>query len=297
MTIIKEIVVTVLMAAALLSAALLLTSTSVHAASVWKVTNGENTVYFGGTVHILKAENFPLPSEYDKAYAASDKLVFESDIEGMQSPAFQQQMMSKVVLTDGTSLQTRLNQDTYAALKTYLDSKGMPILNFNSLKPSMVALTITMLEYQANGFDQDGVDKTFSTKAKADGKPVEWFESVDEQLAFIVNLGGDDDNAIINYTLDEIDNLPTLIDDMLVSWKAGDLQKLNDTIVEEMAISSPQMYDDLIVQRNNNWMPKIMRMLGDKPTEFVLVGAAHLAGKDSIFAKLEAKGYKVTKVK
>lgn len=277
--------------------ALLTASVSAHAASVWKVTNGENTVYFGGTVHTLKAENFPLPVEYNKAYAASDKLVFESDIEGMQTPEFQQKMMSKVVLTDGTTLQTRLNQDTYAALKIYLDDKGMPIGNFNSLKPSVVALTITMFEYRANGFDQDGVDQTFSTKAKADAKPVEWFESVDEQLAFIVNLGGDDDNAIINYTLDELEKLPALIDDMLASWKEGDLKKLNKSIIEEMAASSPQMYNDLIVKRNNNWMPKIIEMLDDKPTEFVLVGAAHLAGKDSVFAKLEAKGYKIEKVK
>ena len=287
MTIFKKIVI----------AALLTASVSAHAASVWKVTNGENTVYFGGTVHILKAENFPLPAEYDKAYAASDKLVFESDIEGMQTPAFQQKMMSKVVLTDGTTLQTRLDKDTYAALKTYLDLKGLPIVNFYSLKPSMVALTITMFEYRANGLDQDGVDETFATKAKADKKPVEWFESVDDQLAFIANLGGDDDNAIINYTLDELENLPVLIDDMLASWKEGDLTKLNKTIIEEMAASSPQMYNDLIVKRNNNWMPKIIDMLDDKPTEFVLVGAAHLAGKDSVFAKLEAKGYRIEKVK
>lgn len=276
---------------------LVLASISVHAASVWKVTNGKNTVYFGGTVHVLKAENFPLPVEYDKAYTASDKLVFESDIEGMQTPEFQQKMMSTVVLTDGTTLQTRLTQETYAALKNYLDLKGMSIVNFNSLSPSMAALTITMLEYQANGFDRDGVDQTFSTRAKADAKPVEWFESMDEQLAFIADLGGDDDNAVINYTLDELKNLPSLIDDMLVSWEEGDLQKLNKTLVEEMATSSPQMYENLIVERNNNWMPKIMERLSDKPTEFVLVGVAHLAGKDSVLAKLEAQGYQIEKVK
>jgi uncharacterized protein YbaP (TraB family) len=53
-------------------ATLLATSLTTQAASVWKVTNGENVTYFGGTVHILKEENFPLPAEYDKAYAASD---------------------------------------------------------------------------------------------------------------------------------------------------------------------------------------------------------------------------------
>jgi len=266
------------------------------AASVWKVTDGEYTVYFGGTIHILKAENLPLPTAYDNAYAAADKLVFETDIEGAQTSEFQQKMLSSMILTDGTTLQTRLNDETYAALKTHMDSKGMPIANFHPLKPSMVALTITVMEYQVNGFDQAGVDQIFASKAKADGKPIEWFESIDQQLDFLVNLGGDDDNAMINYTLDEIQTLPALIDDMLSSWKEGDLGKLNQTVVEPMEKTSPEIYANLIVERNDNWMPKIMQMLNDKPTEFVLVGAAHLAGKDSVFAKLEAKGYKIERV-
>ncbi|MFT6412684.1 MAG: hypothetical protein ACJASI_000794 [Glaciecola sp.] len=274
----------------------ILAPTGALAASVWKVTDGEFTVYFGGTIHILKAENLPLPPQFHAAYAAADKLVFETDIEGAQTPEFQQKMLSQMILTDGTTLQTRLNYKTYTALKMHMDSKGIPIANFHPLKPSMVAITITMMEYQANGFDQDGVDQIFAVKAKADGKPIEWFESIQEQLDFIVNIGGDDDNAMINYTLDEIETLPALIDDMLSSWKDGDVDKLNKTVVEPMEELSPEIYASLIIQRNNNWMPKIMEMLKDKPTELVLVGAAHLAGKDSIFAKLEAKGYKIEKV-
>jgi len=275
---------------------LVVVSISAQAASVWKVTDGENTVYFGGTIHILKTENLPLPSEYDKAYAASDVLVFETDIQGMQAPEFQQQMLSKVLLTDGSTLQTRLTEETYAALKAFLDKKGIAIANFHPLKPSFVAITVSMLEFQANGFDQAGVDVIYAAKATADNKPIEWLESVDEQLDFIVNLGGDDDNALMQFTLDEIDNLPALIDDMLGSWLSGDLSRLNETMVVEMEKDAPKMYEDLLVTRNNNWMPKILAMLKDEPTEFVLVGAAHLAGKDSIFAKLEAKGYKIEKV-
>jgi uncharacterized protein YbaP (TraB family) len=270
---------------------------SLQAASVWKVTNGKNTVYFGGTVHILNADNLPLPAEYDKAYAASDKVVFETDIVGAQSAEFQQKLMSKMILSDGSTLKTRLNEKTYAALVKYLDSKGMPIENFLLLRPSITALTITVLEYQANGFNQEGVDQIYATKASEDVKPIEWFESIDEQIGFMINLGGDDENAMINYTLKEIETLPTMMDDMLLSWKNGDLDRLNETVIKEMASSSPIIYDDLIVKRNNNWMPKVLEMLNDEPTEFVLVGSAHLAGKDSIFAKLEAQGFKIEKLK
>ncbi|MFQ3190047.1 MAG: hypothetical protein ACI936_001177 [Paraglaciecola sp.] len=56
------------------------------------------------------------------------------------------------------------------------------------------------------------------------------------------------------------------------------------------------MYQDLLVTRNINWLPKIVNMLSDQPIEFVLVGALHLAGPDSVLAKLKAKGYKIKKL-
>lgn len=280
----------------LILAALLIASTQTHGAPVWKVTNGQNTVYFGGTIHILKADDLPLPAEFDKAYTAADKLVFETDIEGAENEEYQQKLMSKVMLRDGTTLQTRLSKKTYAALESYMTAKGLPIANFHSLKPSIVALTITLFEYQENGFTQEGVDKIFTKRAREDGKKIDWFESIDEQLDFLANIGSDDDDGLIKYTLEELETLPTLIDDMFSSWLKGDLDKLNKTMIEEMALDFPQIYEDLIVRRNNNWMPKIIELLNDQPTEFVLVGAAHFAGKDSVFAKLEALGFKIEKV-
>lgn len=276
--------------------ALLATSLSAQAASVWKVTNGENTVYFGGTIHVLKAENLPLPAEFDKAYAASEKLVFETDIKGSESTEFQQKIMSKVMLSDGTTLQTRLSEATYALLKAHLDARGIPIASLHPLKPSMVAITITFMEFQKIGFTQEGVDKIFANKARADGKKIEWLESLDKQIEYLTNMGGDDEDGMIKYTLEEIESLPALVDEMLSSWLKGDLDQLNETMIEELAMQYPDIYADLIVERNNNWMPKIIEMLNDKPTEFVLVGAGHLAGKDSVFAKLEAKGFKIEKV-
>jgi len=51
--------------------------------SVWKITSGENTVYLGGTVHLLRPSDYPLPEEYEQAYQESAVLVFETDISSM----------------------------------------------------------------------------------------------------------------------------------------------------------------------------------------------------------------------
>ena len=54
------------------------------------------------------------------------------------------------------------------------------------------------------------------------------------------------------------------------------------------------LYQNLIVRRNQSWADRIARQLrGGKPgTNFVAVGAAHLAGPDSLLVQLEKRGFK-----
>jgi uncharacterized protein YbaP (TraB family) len=275
---------------------LLITTCSANAASVWKVSNGQNSVYIGGTIHLLKAESFPLPEEYDKAYRLSDKLIFETDIEAIQTPAFQQKAMAQMILTDGTTLESHLSQETFQALKEYLSSKGIAIQNFQLFKPSAVALTISLLEYQANGFLPQGVDHYYSSKARKEGKPQGWLESVDEQIGFLASIGQGDDENMVKYTLQDLNELPQYLDKILAGWRTGELSELENMMVKDMQQEAPKMYQTILVDRNNNWMPKITQMLQDEQTELVLVGTAHLAGPDSVLNKLKAKGFKVEKL-
>ena len=47
--------------------------------SVWKISKGDASVYLGGTCHILRKSDYPLPKEFEQAYAEADSLVFEID--------------------------------------------------------------------------------------------------------------------------------------------------------------------------------------------------------------------------
>jgi hypothetical protein len=63
-----------------------------------------------------------------------------------------------------------------------------------------------------------------------------------------------------------------------------------------MRAESPEIYDELIVQRNQNWMPELEKLMRSDPVEFVLVGAGHLAGKDGLIAALQARGCAVEQI-
>jgi uncharacterized protein YbaP (TraB family) len=53
--------------------------------------------------------------------------------------------------------------------------------------------------------------------------------------------------------------------------------------------------DYLIKDRNNKWM-KVLPGLMKESSQFVAVGALHLAGPDGLITQLQNSGYKVTPV-
>ena len=74
------------------------------------------------------------------------------------------------------------------------------------------------------------------------------------------------------------------------------MAKLAGLSIQDFKTDYPDVYESLLVVRNNNWMPQIERLFSTPETEFVLVGALHLAGPDSVLKKLKDKGYSVTKL-
>ena len=274
----------------------LLFTLSLQAASVWKVTNDQHSLYIGGTIHVLTPKDYPLAKEYDLAYQASDKVIFETNMEVVSSPAFGQKMMDQMMYSDGTTINKVLQTDTYNALAIHLSSRQIPMQALASHKPNLLAISLTFIELQAMGYTSEGVDMFFANMATTQAKEQGWLETPDEQLAFIAKLGGDDPNAMIEYTLKEIKKMPEMFAKLHSTWLAGDMQGMADVGITPFKADYPIIYQDLLVTRNNNWLPKIVNMLNDQPTEFILVGALHLSGPDSVLAKLKAKGYKIEKL-
>lgn len=260
---------------------------------VWKVSKGNSQLYIGGTVHVLGESDYPLPAAFDKAYALSQILVFETDIQAMQSPEFQQKIMASMLYSDGISLKQVLSDTTYQLLSQHLSSRGIPIARMENIKPGMVSMTLTVMELQRLGLAGIGVDEHFNARAVRDRKALLALETVDEQLAFIENLGLGQEDEFIRYTLRDINDLPTIMQEIKTSWRSGDIDKMNAELLMPFKQDFPKVYSNLIVKRNKAWIPKLVEMTRSTEVELVLVGALHLVGKDGVLTELEALGYKV----
>jgi hypothetical protein len=55
----------------------------------------------------------------------------------------------------------------------------------------------------------------------------------------------------------------------------------------------PELEQKIIVERNRRWLTELEKLLEQGSNAMVVVGAAHLVGKEGIVAMLQARGYTV----
>jgi uncharacterized protein len=270
---------------------------STHAqTSVWRISDGDSTVYLAGTVHLLRQQDYPLPVAYEQAYSASDRLFFETDIGGMSDMGVQQRMLQELTYQDGRSLVTVLDAESYAALTAYVESTGLPMAMLQNFKPGLLISTLSVLEFQKLGFTPQGVDSFYFTRALGDGKPRGELESINEQIAMLAAMGEGYESQFVLYSVKDFSQIGESIERIVEAWRAGDVASLSAEFVEPMLKDTPVLYDSLLVQRNNNWMPQVEAMFNEDGTEFVLVGVAHLVGEHGLVEQLQNKGYEVTQL-
>jgi len=289
-------------AASTLTSLLLLVATLLPVAqasaqsSVWVATSGEEKVYLGGTVHLLRPTDYPLPAPFETAYAASDKLYFETDIAGLNDVAVQARMLQELTYGDERTLQTILSPEAYNSLAAYAGQAGLPLQMMEKFKPGLLVSMLQVIEFQKLGFTPQGVDAYFNGRAMGDGKPVGELEPIDAQIGFIANMGEGNESEFIMLSLEDMKEISVSMEQMLSAWRRGDNGQLAELFVDDMKEQHPPLYKSLLLDRNNNWMPIIEGMFKEEGTEFVLVGAAHLVGEDGLLSLLEKKGYEISRV-
>ena len=85
------------------------------------------------------------------------------------------------------------------------------------------------------------------------------------------------------------------INEILKAWDKGDTKTMESFVSKSLQddLRMLPIYEKLIFERNKNIASKIEGYLKTKEHYFVVVGTAHLVGKDGIIEILKKKGYLV----
>ncbi len=266
-------------------------SGALHAASpVWKVQKSGQTIYLGGTIHVLAAKDYPLPAAFEKAYMASDEVVFEIDMTQMSTPATQMMLMEQSVYSDGRTIKAVLSDQVFGDLKDHFSRRGVAIESVVRFKPGMLTAMMMLQELQRLDLYGAGVDEFYMKKARKAGKRLGYLEEVEEQVAVLASLGQGRESELVAYALEELAQLGDVMEEVKSTWRLGQLDKLESIYLNQLKSEFPSAYEALLVRRNRAWLPKLEAMLASEPVELVLVGALHLAGEEGIIAVLLERG-------
>lgn len=260
--------------------------------SLFEITKDDRRILLGGTIHLLHPDEFPLPQAFYAAYDEADALYLEADLAAIEDPAFTQQLMQIMLYPPGQTLDSELSPEVWQALTEYSKAHQFPVQQFVGFDPAFVSMVMTVMAAQQNGIEE-GVDTYFMSKAAEDGLPMGYLETPKQVLDYMRTLAGQDGDEIIEATLNDLERFDEMMTSMVSAWKQGDMKTLDRDLGGPMREQAPDMYQTILIDRNQAWMPIIEGLFDDDSVELVLVGALHLAGDDSLLSALKQKGYSV----
>ncbi|MFN3352955.1 MAG: TraB/GumN family protein [Brevundimonas sp.] len=257
--------------------------------ALWLIQDDDSRIWLFGTVHVLRPNTPWGSAKVDQALAEADKLVLEitnPDDQAAAAPIIQQYGVSPQ-----TPLSSLLTAEELAELDTAARSLGASAAQLDPLRPWLAGLTLSVAPIVAAGYDpQSGVDLVLRARAQADGKPVEGLETLEGQIRMLAGLSEETQLAFLRSAIRDYKEATTVLDGLVSAWAGGDVEGVEAIGVARMQQESEELYDALLTDRNRNWADQIQSMLAGSGDVFIAVGAAHLAGDDSVQEILEDRG-------
>lgn len=215
---------------ALASLLTLTTAARADALPVWELHGTRNRILIIGSIHFLRAKDYPLADELIDAYQVADALYMEIDMNDFNPFSAQLIMTELGTDPDGRTLRELLGTSAFNEANKKAQAVGVDLALVDNSEPWFTALLITRLRLMMLGFDPSfGVERQFLERARADGKEIHGLETMQEQLAALNELPLSVQRKFLIQTLDEVAEVDSDMENIVGAWKTGDTQALEQT--------------------------------------------------------------------
>lgn len=260
--------------------------------AMWVIRDKDSTIYLIGTLHLLRHDTEWNSAKVKKAVTESTELWLE--IADVDDQATLLPLVAKYGMDREKPLSSKLNPAQKEKLAKLTETYGIPVVSLETMKPWMAALMLAVLPLQKSGYDPNaGIDRFLKAQAEKEGDKIFGFETMEQQVRIFADMPESEQVAFLDETLDEVEKGLDLLDKLAKAWIDGDTETIGRILVDDFKKEAPAVYQKLLVQRNVAWSEKIVEMLKGSGVQQIAVGAAHLAGPDSLQVQLAKRGIKV----
>jgi len=265
---------------------------------LWKI-EGKDAIapsYLYGTIHMIQADDFFLPSGTMSAIDAADQVVFEIDMNEMSDMGSMMGLMSKAFMKDGKTISDLLSAEDYKLLEEKFSKLGLPMMMLERIKPAF--LTVFAYDIDPSGMQNGSIksyEMEFFDMANNANKPVSGLETIEFQMSVFDSISYEDQAKMLVDALKAGDSENDDFKVMTDMYKSQNINAMVEMIDDDEVMGSEDSNDILLTGRNKNWIPVMSDLMKTKKV-FFAVGAAHLAGETGVIHLLRKQGYKLTPV-
>ena len=264
-----------------------------HPLYLWRYRGaGSTVVYLAGSIHVLKPSLYPLPRQYEMAYAKSDHLAVEVNIHAYTHEDLLKRTLAYARLPEEQRLSEVLPAAIYERLLERLRDYGLENAAIERLKPGFLLNQLVVTRLVALGYlPEFGVEQHFLENTG--NRDVIELETIDAQLRLLFEQPLPVQIALLSDSLDQDHELEPALAGLLVAWLSGDDAGLETLFAEQAGDSElvKTFIEQLLDERNVRMADQVHSFIENgEGVYFVLVGAAHFLGENGIIALLQQRG-------
>ncbi len=273
-----------------------------------RATKDDRQITVIGTMHLHDPRLAPIAARVAPDVAAAGLLLVEA---GPEEEAAMTAAMTAdptiMFMPDGPTLPEQLDEDVWQALVLAVSDRGIPAVLASRMQPWYLGLVLAIPPCAMDDLTagRAGLDAALIAQAQDAGVPVQalepWDTLFDIMRADPIAVQLDQLRLALSPPALQQDMFATMLDhyfagDIAALWEVSRaaVHLLPDTDPAQMdalfALSEQQLLHD----RNHNWMPGILSAAQDHPRLVVAVGAAHLPGTTGVLNLLAQDGWTIT---
>ena len=279
---------------------------------LWKATNGENTLYLLGTIHLDRDNVYPLHKSVRDAIAASEEVIFELDLNDQEGIALLQSLQT---YGDGTTLADHISPELYQRVQTMAAALGMGPNDLDLYKPWALASTFSTLSLQndTTGANAMAIDSYINAAAVNSGKEIGAVETYAFQGGIFDGLSAQYQQSYLDASLTVLESALSgapvtpedeaylqaqeeMISGMFAAWKDRDPDAFGQVYDKAAIINSDdELNSKLFTERDPGMIQAAANYLETEGshTYFLAVGAGHMVDPGGIVSGLQELGYTV----
>jgi uncharacterized protein YbaP (TraB family) len=261
---------------------------------LWEVSgNGLKTPsYLLGTLKFIGVKEFIFPKEFKEKMDQCKIFAIEDQVDHKA----QMEINKALHFPKGKSLATELTPDDYAKLVAFMEKEfRIPKAKFEKDLGKLIPLALSInMTRMALGEEVKYYDIELLLTAKKEKLKTYSLEPIKREAEAIQSFPMEEQKKALMETVANFEQQKAEYLQLEAAFDANDLDKIFALTLHPTE-DHPDFVEAFYTKRNLEWMPKIEKMMNDKPA-FITVGITHLEGTQGLLALLRGKGYTLTPV-